>query len=134
MLDPISEMLTRIRNAQTAGLGNVTLGASKLKLALAKILEKEGFVESVTKEKRDDFDMLKIILKYYKVSNTQKIPAIRGIRRISKEGQRIYLKSKEVGKVKNNYGIAIISTSKGVMTDHDAKKTGLGGEYVCEVW
>ena len=134
MLDPISDMLTRIRNAQTAGLGNVTLGASKLKLALAKILEKEGFVESVTKEKRDDFDMLKIILKYYKVSNTQKIPAIRGIRRISKEGQRIYLKSKEVGRVKNNYGIAIISTSKGVMTDHDAKKTGLGGEYICEVW
>ena len=134
MLDPISEMLTRIRNAQTAGLGNVTLGASKLKLALAKILEKEGFVESVTKEKQDDFDMLKIILKYYKVSNTQKVPAIKGIRRISKEGQRIYLKSKEVGRVKNNYGIAIISTSKGVMTDHDAKKTGLGGEYVCEVW
>ncbi|MFZ2225835.1 MAG: 30S ribosomal protein S8 [Candidatus Moraniibacteriota bacterium] len=134
MLDPISEMLTRIRNAQTAGLSTVTLGASKLKLALAKILEKEGFVESVTKEKRDDFDMLKIILKYYKVSNTQKVPAIKGIRRISKEGQRIYLKSKEVGRVKNNYGIAIISTSKGVMTDHDAKKTGLGGEYVCEVW
>ena len=134
MLDPISEMLTRIRNAQTAGLVTVTLGASKLKLALAKILEKEGFIESVTKEKRDDFDMLKIVLKYYKVSNTQKIPAIRGIRRISKEGQRIYVKSKEVGRVKNNYGVAIISTSKGVMTDHDAKKTGLGGEYVCEVW
>ena len=134
MLDPISEMLTRIRNAQTAGLSQVVFGASKLKFALAKILEKEGFVEAVTKEKQDNFDAIKIILKYYIVSNTQKIPAIKGIRRISKEGQRIYVKSKEVKSVKNNYGIAIISTSKGVMTDYDSKKAGLGGEYVCEVW
>ncbi|MFZ2882037.1 MAG: 30S ribosomal protein S8 [Candidatus Moraniibacteriota bacterium] len=133
-MDPISEMLTRIRNAQTAGLGHVVFGASKLKFALAKILEKEGFVEAVTKEKQDNFDAIRIVLKYYVISNTQKIPAIKGIRRISKEGQRIYVKSKEVKGVKNNYGIAIISTSKGVMTDYDSKKAGLGGEYVCEVW
>lgn len=134
MLDPISEMLTRIRNAQTAGLSHVVFGASKLKFALAKILEKEGFVEAVTKEKQDNFDAIRIVLKYYVISNTQKIPAIKGIRRISKEGQRIYVKNKEVKGVKNNYGIAIISTSKGVMTDYDSKKAGLGGEYVCEVW
>lgn len=134
MLDPISEMLTRIRNAQIAGLSQVFVGASNLKLALAKILEKEGFIQSVTKEKRDNFDVLKLILKYYTVSQTQKIPAIRGIRRISKEGQRIYVKNKKVNRVRNNYGIAIISTSKGVMTDYDLRKSGLGGEYICEVW
>ena len=134
MLDPISEMLTKIRNAQTAGLSSVVLGASKLKFSLAKILEKEGFVETVTKEKQATFDMIKIVLKYYKVSNTQKIPAIKGIRRISKEGQRIYVKNRDVVRVKSSYGIAMISTSKGVMTDYEAKKSGLGGEYVCEVW
>jgi small subunit ribosomal protein S8 len=134
MLDPISEMLTKIRNAQTAGLSNVSLSSSKLKLALAKILEKEGFVESVVKEKQADFDMLKIVLKYYTISNTHKVPAIKGLRRISKEGQRIYVRNKEIKQVKNNYGIAIISTSKGVMTDYESKKSGLGGEYICEVW
>ena len=134
MLDPISEMLTKIRNAQTAGLSNVSLSFSKLKLALAKILEKEGFIESVVKEKQADFDVLKIVLKYYTVSNTQKIPAIKGLRRISKEGQRIYVRNKDIKQVKNNYGIAIISTSKGVMTDYESKKSGLGGEYICEVW
>ena len=134
MLDPISEMLTKIRNAQLAGHKTVTISASKLKMALAVILAKEGFIESVTKEKQADFEVIKITLKYYTISNTSKAPAIKGIRRISKEGQRIYVKSKEVRSVKNNYGIALISTSKGVMTDYDAKKTGLGGEYVCEVW
>ncbi len=134
MLDPISEMLTKIRNAQTAGLSNVSLSSSNLKLALAKILEKEGFIESVVKEKQADFDVLKIVLKYYTVSNTQKIPAIKGLRRISKEGQRIYVRNKDIKQVKNNYGIAIISTSKGVMTDYESKKSGLGGEYICEVW
>ncbi len=134
MLDPISEMLTKIRNAQTAGLSNVSLSFSKLKLALAKILEKEGFIESVAKEKQADFDVLKIVLKYYTVSNTQKIPAIKGLRRISKEGQRIYVRNKDIKQVKNNYGIAIISTSKGVMTDYESKRSGLGGEYICEVW
>ncbi len=134
MLDPISEMLTKIRNAQMARHGSVFINASKLKMALAKILEKEGFVGSVSKDKQDDFDVIKIALKYYTVSNTNKTPAIKGIRKISKEGQRIYVKNKEVKNVKNNYGIAIISTSKGLMTDYEAKKSGLGGEYICEVW
>jgi small subunit ribosomal protein S8 len=134
MLDPISEMLTKIRNAQLAGHKTVTVSASKLKLALAKILEKEGFVSAVSKEKQGDFDVIRITLKYYTISNTNKVSAIKGIRRISKEGQRIYIKSKDVRSVKNNYGTALISTSKGVMTDYDARKTGLGGEYICEVW
>jgi small subunit ribosomal protein S8 len=134
MLDPISEMLTKIRNAQMAQHKTVIISASKLKMALAKILEKEGFVDAVAKEKQANFDVIKITLKYYTISNTNKAPAVKGIRRISKEGQRIYVKSKDVRSVKNNYGVALISTSKGVMTDHDAKKAGLGGEYICEVW
>ncbi len=134
MLDPIAEMLTRIRNAQGAGKNEVIVKASNLKLAIAKILEKEGFVESVMKETIDNVANLKIALKYYRISNVKKVPAIKHIRRISKEGQRIYIKNKEIRPVKKNYGIAVISTSKGVMTASEARKNGLGGEYLCEVW
>jgi len=134
MLDPIAEMLTRIRNAQRAGHKDVVFTASKLKLAIAKILEKEGFVATVTTEKADKIESVKVELKYHKISNTQKLPAIKEIRRVSKEGQRIYVKNKDIRTVKNNFGIAIISTPKGVMTGFDARKLGLGGEIVCEVW
>jgi small subunit ribosomal protein S8 len=134
MLDPIAEMLTRIRNAQVAGHRDVVFASSKLKLAVSGILAKEGFVESVSKEKDESFENIKIALKYYKASNTQKLPAIKGIRRVSKEGQRIYVKSKDIRSVKNNFGISIISTPKGVMTGFEARKLGLGGEVICEVW
>ena len=134
MLDPIADMLTRIRNAQKSGHKDVVFTASKLKLAIVKILEKEGFVESVSKEKTDAIESIKVELKYHKVSNTQKLPAIKEIRRVSKEGQRIYVKNKDIRTVKNNFGISIISTPKGVMTGFEARKQGLGGEVVCEVW
>lgn len=134
MLDPISEMLTKIRNAQQAGHKTVSVSASKIKLALAKILEKEGFVEAVSMEKNKNFDDIKIGLKYYPVSNTKKIPAIKGLRRISTEGQRIYVRNKDIKGVKSGYGVAIISTSKGVMTDKESKASKLGGEYICEIW
>lgn len=134
MLDPIAEMLTRIRNAQKAGHRDVVFSASKLKLAIAKILEKEGFVESVTEEKMDSIPQIKVELKYHRISNTQKLPAIREIKRVSHEGQRIYVKTKDIRNVKNNYGIAIISTPKGVMTGFEAKKQGVGGEIICEIW
>lgn len=134
MLDPIAEMLTRIRNAQSAGHKDVVFAASKLKLAIAKILEKEGFVSTVAKEKLDAIEMIKVELKYHRVSNTQKLPSIKGIKRVSKEGQRVYVKNKDIRAVKNNFGISIISTPKGVMTGFEAKKAGLGGEVVCEVW
>jgi len=134
MLDPIAEMLTRIRNAQASGHKDVVFSASKLKLAIVKILEKEGFVESVSKEKADAIENIKVELKYHRVSNTQKLPAIKEIRRVSKEGQRIYVKNKNIRTVKNNFGISIISTPKGVMTGFEARKQGLGGEVVCEVW
>ena len=134
MLDPIAEMLTRIRNAQRAGKKDVLVKASNLKLAVAKILEQEKFVESVAKEKTEVFENIRIGLKYYRLSNTKKIPAIKEIRRVSREGQRIYTSAKEIQQVKNRFGIAIISTSKGVMTGEEARKSGLGGEYICQVW
>lgn len=134
MLDPIAEMLARINNAQMAGRREVAVRASKVKFAIAKILEKEGFVESVVMEKDEKFDLVKIVLKYRVISKTKTVPTIKGLRRISKEGQRRYLRSKEIRQVKSNFGIGIISTSQGVMTNHEARKAGLGGEYLCEVW
>lgn len=134
MSDTIAAMLTSIRNAQQAGKKEVLIPASKLKFAIASVLEKEGFFEAVSKERADDHDKIKIVFKYYKVSNTKKIPAIKQIRMISKQGKRIYIKNKNIRNIKNNFGIAVVSTSKGVMTNADAKKSGLGGEYICEVW
>ncbi len=132
-MDKIAEMLTKIRNAQMAGHKEVTIRFSKFKFAVAKILEKEGFVNSVFRD-NDKADNFSILLKYYQVSQTQKTPAIGKLKKVSKLGQRIYIKGKDIKKVKNNFGIAIVSTSRGVMTGNEAHKMGLGGEYICEVW
>ena len=134
MLDPVSDMLTRIRNAQMAEHMEVIIPFSKLRWAIAKVLESEKFIKTAVKKKTDKFEFIKIILKYREISNTQKAPAISGIKRISKEGQRIYLKKDKIRKVKNGYGIAIISTSRGLLTGEEAYKKKLGGEYICEVW
>ena len=132
-MDKIAEMLTRIRNAQMAGHKEVEIKFSKFKFALAEILKKEGFVEAVSRNK-DEAGAIKIVLKYFQVSNTEKTPAIRGLKKVSKCGQRIYTKSKDIRSVKNDFGISIVSTSKGVMTGTDSKKLGLGGEFICEIW
>ena len=137
MLDPISDMLTRIRNAQKAGHSEVVLPFSKLKFAIAKVLEKENlaeFVEIIKGSENDKIDKIKMILKYEKIGSNKKVPVITEITRVSKEGKRIYLKKDEIKKVKNGFGISIVSTSRGVMTGKEARKLGLGGEYVCEVW
>ncbi|MDP2838035.1 MAG: 30S ribosomal protein S8 [Candidatus Moranbacteria bacterium] len=135
MLDPIADMLTRIRNAQAAGHARVVLPASKLKHVIASILEREGFVARVEKQQSEDKkETLCVWLKYRDVSLTKKEPAIREITRVSKQGCRIYVKSHDVEKVKNGYGIAILSTSQGVMTGGEAYGRGLGGEYLCKVW
>jgi small subunit ribosomal protein S8 len=134
MLDPIADMLTRIRNAQRAKHKDVMVPFSKLKMSIAKILEEKGFIESVKKEMDGAFPALKIVLKYEVISNTQKNPAIREIRRVSREGQRIYVKKDGIKRVKNGYGISVVSTSKGMMTGDNARKIGLGGEVICEVW
>lgn len=132
-MDKISEMLTKIRNAQMAGHAEVRVGYSKLKLALAGILEREGYVLAIHPDKSADPRTIRIVLKYHR-DNAQKVPAISGLKKISRSGQRIYIKHKDIKNVKNKYGIAIISTSKGVMTGEESKKLGLGGEYICEIW
>jgi small subunit ribosomal protein S8 len=133
-MNPIAAMLTKIRNAQRAGHKEVKISTSKVKLAIAKILEREGFVEAVSLQKENERDVIKIDLKYRRVSNTEKSPFIQGIKQVSKSGQRIYVKKEDIKKVKSGFGIGIISTSKGLMTNDESRKAGLGGEYVCEVW
>lgn len=134
MLDPIAEMLTRIRNAQRAGHQSVSIPASRVKLAIAEILKQEGFVEGVEVIEEGVRKNLQIGLKYRQLSLTKREPAIQEIERISKEGRRVYVKKNEVVKVKNGYGISIISTSQGLMTGLEAHKRRLGGEYICQAW
>ena len=130
MQDPIGDMLTRIRNAQTARHQTVDIPFSKMKLKIAEILKQEGFILDFKKKRKNSQKIIKIKLKYLE----DNIPAISGLKRISKPSQRIYKKAKEIKKVKSGYGIAIISTSKGLMTDKEAKKRKLGGEVIAEIW
>ncbi len=130
MTDPITDMLNRIHNAQTAGLPTVEIPFSKLKYEIAQILEKNNFIGRVEKKGKKIKKTIEIILKY-----EDKIPVISGLKRVSKPGHRIYLNHRKIKKVRGGYGIAIISTSKGVlMTDKEARKQKLGGEVICEIW
>jgi small subunit ribosomal protein S8 len=129
MTDPIADMLNRIKNAQVVGHLTVEMPFSNLKYEIAKILEEKGFVEKVEKKGRKARKTMEIVLKYH-----DKTPAILGIRRISKPGQRIYLTSSQIKKVRDGYGMAILSTSKGLMADREAKKQKMGGEVLCEIW
>jgi len=129
MTDPITDMLNRVRNAQAVNKETVNIPFSNLKYEIAMILKKDGFIEKVEKKGKKTKRIMEITLKYI-----DKIPAISGLKRISKSGQRIYLPSKKIKKVKGGYGIAIISTSKGLMTDKEVRKQRLGGEVICEIW
>jgi len=134
MTDPIADMLTRIRNSLAVKKTEVVLPYSKIKFALAKILEKEKWIKKaeifgLEKEKKD-LKQIKIILKYR--DNNQ--PTISTIKRISKSGCRIYVKKDKISKVLNGLGINILSTSQGLMTGQEAKEKGLGGELVCEIY
>ena len=128
-MDPITDMLNRIRNAQAVLHPQVEVPFSNLKLEIAKVLEKKGFIEKVTRSGKKEKKSLEITLKY-----ENKVPAITGLKRVSKQGQRIYLSAKKIRKVKGGYGITIISTSKGLMTGREARRQKLGGEILCEVW
>jgi len=128
-MDPISDMLTSIRNALVVKSPRVKIPFSNLKYGIAKILEKEGFIEKVEKKGKRMRRFIEITLKY-----TDNLPAISGLKRISKPGQRIYSHWKKIKRVKGGYGIAIISTSKGLMTDKEARRQKLGGEIICEIW
>lgn len=142
MTDPISDMLTRIRNAIMARKQELIFPYSKIKFAIGKILEKEKRIDKITvvesdkisyqrKNKLDNrFKLIKIILKYDKKGQ----PAITGLKRISKPGQRIYVKKDKIPKVLNGFGLAIISTPRGLMTDQEARKNKIGGEIICEIY
>ena len=129
MTDPITDMLNRIRNAQAVLKTTVDVPLSKIKLEICQILARNGFIKGFEKKGRKNKKNIQITLKY-----DGKIPAISGMKRISKPGQKIYLPYKKIKKVKGGYGLSIISTSKGLMTDKEARKQRLGGEVICEVW
>ena len=128
--DTIADMLTRIRNANSMGYEEVTVPASKLKVELARILKEEGFIKDYKVENSGVEKNILLTLKYGK----KKEKVITGLKRISKPGLRVYVKSDEVPKVLNGLGIAIISTSKGIMTDKEARKLNIGGEVLAYVW
>ncbi|MBO8423896.1 MAG: 30S ribosomal protein S8 [Firmicutes bacterium] len=132
LTDPIADMLTRIRNALTARKESVDVPASKIKAAIAEILVEEGYVKSATvvKTEGQPQDVIHIELKY--TANKEKV--INGLKKISKPGLRVYAKSDALPKVLGGLGIAIISTSKGVMTDKKARALGAGGEVLAYVW
>lgn len=128
MTDPISDMLTRIRNAQSAGKFDVTMPASKMKTSIAKVLKQEGYIadHTVTSDVKPE---LTVTLKYFEGT-----PVIEKVQRVSRPGLRIYKGKDELPKVLNGLGIAIISTSSGVMTDKQARANGFGGEVICTVY
>ena len=132
MSDPIADMLTRIRNANTAKHDSVDVPSSKMKLAIAKILLDEGYIAKYDIIKDENgFDVIHIELKYGKDKN-EKI--ITGLKRISKPGLRIYASKDELPRVLGGLGVAVISTDKGVITDKEARAAGVGGEVLCYIW
>ncbi len=129
MTDPIADMLTRIRNANTMRYTEVNLPSSKIKVELARILKEEGFIKSYKVNEKEVQDELSLNLKY-----DGKERVITGLKRISKPGLRVFAKAEELPRVLNGLGIAIVSTSKGVMTAKKAKKQSLGGEVIAYIW
>lgn len=131
MSDPIADMLTRIRNANTAKHDTVDVPASKMKVAIAEILLKEGYIKSYEVEEVGNFKTIHITLKYGKNKNEK---VISGLKRISKPGLRVYANTEDLPKVLGGLGIAIISTNKGVLTDKEARKLNVGGEVLAFIW
>ena len=130
VLDPIADMLTRIRNANSRKHETVNIPLSKVKLAIAEILLNEGYISSYTQNTVDGIKMITITLKYG--PNGEKV--IQGLKRISKPGLRLYANAEQMPKVLNGLGIAIVSTNKGIMTDREARKINVGGEVLAYVW
>jgi len=130
MTDPVSDMLTRIRNANMAGLEKVDVPASKIKIEITKILKEKGFIKSfkVLRDKKQG--IIKISMKY--LEGNEK--AITGLKRVSTPGRRVYVDKTKIPKVMGGFGICIISTSKGILIDEDCRQKGIGGEVLCRVW
>jgi small subunit ribosomal protein S8 len=131
MTDPIADMLTRIRNANRVRFKSVDVLSSRINLNVAKVLKKSGYVSGydIKKDARGH-EVLRVYLRY----PDTKRAVITDIQRVSKPGRRVYVKSEKIPKVLNGYGISILSTSKGIMTDKDARELNLGGELLCNVW
>jgi small subunit ribosomal protein S8 len=130
MTDPIADMLTRVRNANRVYKNTVNVPASQLKAGIAEILKLEGFIKDYKIEKDDGQGSLKIFLKYA----PNRVRAINGLRRISKPGLRVYARKDQIPRVLGGLGIAVVSTSQGVMSDKQSRKSGIGGEVLCYVW
>ena len=131
MSDPVADMLTRIRNAVTAKHDTVDVPASKIKVAIAEILDKEGYIEGFEVVEDGNFKNIRITLKYGKDKNEK---VITGLKKISKPGLRVYAGKDNLPKVLGGLGVAIISTNKGILTDKEARKEGVGGEVIAFVW
>lgn len=130
LTDPIADMLTRIRNANTVNHEVVEIPASTIKLELARIMKQEGYIKDFDLVQNDVQSVIKVSMKYG--ANKQRV--IRGLKRISKPALRVYVKKDEIPKVLNGLGVAVISTSRGLMTDRQAREAGLGGEVICYMW
>jgi len=131
LTDPIADMLARIRNAVMARHDRVVIPASKLKGTIADVLKSEGYVAEVARDTEDSgLEVISITLKYGK----DKAPAIEGIERVSKPGRRVYVRAQDIPKVRSGLGIAVLSTSRGIMSDRQARKVGVGGELLCQIW
>ncbi|MDO8474392.1 MAG: 30S ribosomal protein S8 [bacterium] len=128
-MDPLVDMFNRIRNALAVGKEQVEVPYSMMKLDIAKILERLGFVKSVDSKGRKVKRTIEIVLKYH-----DKEPAIGGLRKISKQGNRVYASALKLFRIKKRNAVAIFSTSKGIMTDGEAREQKIGGEVLCEVW
>ncbi|OGZ96815.1 MAG: 30S ribosomal protein S8 [Candidatus Sungbacteria bacterium RIFCSPLOWO2_02_FULL_51_17] len=128
-MDPIADMLTKIRNAYKAEHESVTVGFSNIKLALAEILRNNKYLSDIEKKGKKVRKHLELTLAY-----NGKAPALHGARRVSKTGKRVYIGKDQIYSVKQGYGMAVISTSKGLMTDKEARKAGIGGEVLAEIW
>lgn len=130
MTDPIADLLTRIRNALIARHDRVDVPASKIKVAIVRILKDEGFIKNFKVSKDNKQGMIRVFLKY----SDRNTPVINGLERISKPGRRVYQKSTDILPVLSGLGVAIVSTSSGVMTDKEARRQNIGGEMICQIW
>ncbi len=130
MTDPISDMLARVRNAAQARHAEARCPSSRLKLALAKVLEQEGYLQGVRVEAEEGRPTLVLAIRY----DEQGGPVIDGLRRVSRPGRRIYVPARKVPRVRRGLGVAVLSTSKGILSDRAAREASVGGEILCEVW
>lgn len=130
MTDPIADMLTRIRNANMVKQQKVDIPSSNVKVSIANVLKNEGFIKNYKVIADDKQGILRIYLKFI----DEKDPVINEVKRVSRPGSRVYVRSNEIPQVKNGMGVAILSTSKGIMTDKSAREAEVGGELICTIW